>query len=132
METLADVPKEEECKLNLHLMSFETKEGETKKELMQRLNIELLQGQMRLRTKVVDATWQLHVIVWAFALAVGACPNVVLLKFTMNKDHQVTLRRCKGLARTKLGLDENLTLASQSCGRYSRRPRWQESVPFGT
>jgi len=44
METLADMPKQEEHKFNLHLMGFKAKEGKTKKELVQRLNIELLQG----------------------------------------------------------------------------------------
>jgi hypothetical protein len=34
METLADVPKQEECKLNLRLTGFEAKEGETEKELV--------------------------------------------------------------------------------------------------
>jgi hypothetical protein len=34
VETLADVPKQEERKLNLCLIGFETKEGETKKELV--------------------------------------------------------------------------------------------------
>ncbi|CAK9214000.1 unnamed protein product [Sphagnum troendelagicum] len=34
VETLADAPKQEECKLNLHLMGFEAKEGETEKELV--------------------------------------------------------------------------------------------------
>jgi hypothetical protein len=34
METLADVPKQKECKLNLRLMGFKAKEGETKKELV--------------------------------------------------------------------------------------------------
>jgi hypothetical protein len=42
METLPDTPKQEEHKLNLHFTGFETKEGETEKELVQRLNIELL------------------------------------------------------------------------------------------
>jgi hypothetical protein len=45
VETLADSPKQEEHKLNLHLMGFEAKEGEAEKELVQRFNIELLQGQ---------------------------------------------------------------------------------------
>jgi hypothetical protein len=44
VETLADVPKQEERELNLCLMGFEAKEGETEKELMQRFNIELQQG----------------------------------------------------------------------------------------
>jgi hypothetical protein len=56
METLADAPKQKECKLNSRLTSFEAKEGKTKKELVQRLNTELLQGQMRLRAKVVIAS----------------------------------------------------------------------------
>jgi len=34
METLVDTPKQEECKLNLRLISFEAKEGETEKELV--------------------------------------------------------------------------------------------------
>jgi hypothetical protein len=38
VETLADTPKQEEHKLNLRLMGFEAKEGETKKKLMQQLN----------------------------------------------------------------------------------------------
>jgi hypothetical protein len=42
METLADTPKQEERKLNLCLTGFEAKEGNTKKELVQRFNIELL------------------------------------------------------------------------------------------
>jgi hypothetical protein len=39
METLADVPKQEECK---RLTRFEAKEGEIEKELVQQLNTELL------------------------------------------------------------------------------------------
>ncbi len=58
METLVDTPKQEEHKFNLHLTSFEAKEGKTKNELVQWLNIELLQGQMKLSTKVVAAMWQ--------------------------------------------------------------------------
>ncbi len=56
VETLVDAPKQEEHKLNLRLTSFEAKESETEKELVQRLNTELLQGQMRLRAKVIAAT----------------------------------------------------------------------------
>jgi len=58
METLANTPKQEERKFNLHLTGFEDKEGETENELVQRFNTELLQGQMRLRVKVVTATRQ--------------------------------------------------------------------------
>jgi outer membrane receptor for ferrienterochelin and colicin len=42
VETLVDVPKQEEQKLNLRLTGFEAKEGETEKELVQQLNTELL------------------------------------------------------------------------------------------
>ncbi|CAK9881001.1 unnamed protein product [Sphagnum jensenii] len=38
VETLVDASKQEERKLNLRLTGFETKEGETKKELVQQLN----------------------------------------------------------------------------------------------
>ncbi len=56
VETLADVPKKEERKLNLRLTDFKTKEGKTEKELVQQLNIELLQGQIKLCAKVVVTT----------------------------------------------------------------------------
>ncbi len=56
VETLVDMPKQRECKFNLRLTSFEAKEGETEKELVQRFNTELLQHQMRLHAKVVIAT----------------------------------------------------------------------------
>jgi hypothetical protein len=42
METLTDTPIQEEHKFKLRLMGFEAKEGETEKELVQRLNIKLL------------------------------------------------------------------------------------------
>jgi hypothetical protein len=56
VETLADAPKQEEHNLNLRLTGFEAKEGDTEKKLVQRLNTELLQGQMRLRAKVIATT----------------------------------------------------------------------------
>jgi hypothetical protein len=34
---------------------------------------------------------------------------MVMFKFATSKDHQATLRRRKGLARTKVSLDEDLT-----------------------
>jgi hypothetical protein len=37
------------------------------------------------------------------------CPDAMLFKFVMSKDRQVALWECKGLAGTKLGLDEDLT-----------------------
>ncbi len=56
VETLADMPKWKECKFNMHLTGFEAKEGKIEKELLQQLNTELLQGQMKLCAKVVVAT----------------------------------------------------------------------------
>jgi hypothetical protein len=70
---------------------------------------------MRLCAKVVIAMRQWSAIAWAFALPTGARPSVVLLKFTMSKDRQVALRGHRGLAKTKLGLDKDLTLAQQAC-----------------
>ncbi len=58
METLADTLKQEERKLNMRLTRFETKEGEIEKELVQWFNIKLMQGQMKLHTKVVVTMWQ--------------------------------------------------------------------------
>ncbi len=87
MKTLADAPKQEEHKLNLHLMGFDAKEDETEKELVQRLNTKLLQGQMRLCAKVIVAMWQWLAIARAFASVIGTRPGTVLLKFAMNEDH---------------------------------------------
>ncbi|CAK9198972.1 unnamed protein product [Sphagnum troendelagicum] len=67
------VTSKEERKLNLRLIGFEAKEGEPEKELVQRLNIELLEGQMKLRAKVIVATQQWSIVVRASALAVGTC-----------------------------------------------------------
>jgi hypothetical protein len=72
-------------------MSFETKESETEKELVQRFNTELLQGQMRLHAKVFATTWQRLVIVRGSALIAGVCLDVVLLKFATNKDRKAAL-----------------------------------------
>jgi hypothetical protein len=91
VETLADVPKQEEHKFNLHLTNFEAKERETEKELVQRLNTKLLQGQMRLRTKVIAAMRQRPVTAWASTLAVGTHLSMVLLKFATNEDRQAAL-----------------------------------------
>ncbi len=109
METLANAPKHEEYKFNLRLMGFEAKEGETEKELVQRLNIKLLQGQMKLHAKVITTTRQRPTIARASALVVGTRPGAVMLKFVTIEDCQVALRRHKGLTGTKLGLDEDLT-----------------------
>jgi hypothetical protein len=114
VETLANAPKQEEHKLNLRFMGFEAKKGEINKELVQRFNTELLQGQMRLCAKVVVATQQWLATVWASTSVTSACPGVVLLKFATNEDHQAALRGCKGLAGTKLGLDEDLAPTQQA------------------
>jgi hypothetical protein len=77
----------------------------------QRLDTKLLQGQMGLHAKVVTATRQRPTTVWASTSATGMCLNAVLLKFSTNEDHQATLQGRKGLAGTKMGLDEDLTPA---------------------
>jgi hypothetical protein len=114
VETLADTPKQEEHKLNLRLTGFEAKECETEKELIQWLNIEVLQGQMRLHAKVIVATQQRPVTMRASTLTVGVRPGVVLLKFVTSEDRQAALRGRKGLTGTKLGLNEHLTPAQQA------------------
>ncbi|CAK9260310.1 unnamed protein product [Sphagnum jensenii] len=50
----------------------------------------------------------------AFALMAGMRPNAVLFKFVTSEDCQVALWGRKGLAETKLGLDEDLTPAQQA------------------
>jgi hypothetical protein len=115
METLADTPKQEERKLNLRLTGFEAKEGETKKKLVQRLNIEVLQGQMRLCAKVIAAMRQRPVTTRASTSTIGVRLGAMLLKFAMSEDRQAALRGRKGLAGTKLGLDEDFTPTQQAC-----------------
>lgn len=114
LETLANTPKHEERKFNPRLTGLEAKEGETEKELVQRLNTELLQGQMKLCAKVVTAMRQWPAIARASASAISARHGVVLLKFATNEDRHATLRRRKGLAGTTLNLDEDLTPAQQA------------------
>jgi hypothetical protein len=41
---------------------------------------------MKLRTKVVAAMWQRFAAAWASAPAASAHPDMMLLKFVMNKD----------------------------------------------
>ncbi|CAK9866966.1 unnamed protein product [Sphagnum jensenii] len=86
VETLTDAPKQEKCKLNLRLTSFETKEGEIENELVQQFNTELLQGQMKLHIKVIVAKWQRPATSWASTLTASTCPGAVLLKFAMSED----------------------------------------------
>jgi hypothetical protein len=62
---------------------------------------------MRLRVKVVAAKRQRLATLRASTSTTS--PDAVLLKFVMNEDRQAALRRRKGLAGTKLGLDEDLT-----------------------
>jgi len=109
VKTLADAPKQEERKLNLRFTGFEAKEGEIENELVQRFNIDLLQGQMRLRVKVVTAKRQQLATLRASTSTVSTRPSAMLLKFEMSKDRQATLQGRKGLIGTKLGLDEDLT-----------------------
>jgi hypothetical protein len=69
---------------------------------------------MRLRPKVIPATRQQPATVRAFDPTISACLGTMLLKFATSKDRQAMLRGCKGLARTKLGLDEDLTPTRQA------------------
>jgi hypothetical protein len=39
----------------------------------------------------------------------------MLFKFATSEDHQAALRKHKGLAGTKLGMDEDLTPTQQAC-----------------
>jgi hypothetical protein len=91
VETLADTPKQEERKLNLCLRGFEAKEGKTENELVQWLNTELLQGQMRMRVKVVAAKRQQPATSRASTSMASARLSTVLLKFTTSEDCRAML-----------------------------------------
>jgi hypothetical protein len=69
---------------------------------------------MKLRAKVIAATWQWPMTTRASTLTTGVRPGVVLLKFATGEDRQAALWRRKGLAGTKLGLDEDLIPAQQA------------------
>ncbi len=58
------------------------------------------------------------------------CPSVVLLKFATNEDRQATLQGHKGLVRTKLGLDKDLTPAQQTC-KSKLWPLFKETKAVG-
>ncbi|CAK9250404.1 unnamed protein product [Sphagnum jensenii] len=51
----------------------------------------------------------------ASTLMAGVHLNAMLLKFVISEDRQVTLWGHKGLAWTKLGLDEDFMPAQQAC-----------------
>jgi len=70
---------------------------------------------MSLRVKVIVTTQQRPAISRASTSTTIVCPDTVLLKFITNKDRQATLRRRKGLARMKLGLDEDFMPTQQAC-----------------
>jgi hypothetical protein len=70
---------------------------------------------MKFCAKVVVATRQWPVVLRAFALAVGAHPDGVVIKLKISEDHKVAPRGCRGLARTNLGLDEDLNPMQQAC-----------------
>jgi hypothetical protein len=55
--------------------------------LVQRLNTELLQSQMKLRAKVVTTMWQWPTTTQAFTSVAGMRPVVMLLKFAMSENH---------------------------------------------
>jgi hypothetical protein len=74
----------------------------------------VLQGQMRLCAKVIVATWQRPMITWASTSTARVRPGAVLLKFVTSENRQAALRGRKGLAGTKLGLDEDLTPMQQA------------------
>jgi hypothetical protein len=67
---------------------------------VQCLNTELLQGQIKLRAKVIATMWQRPTTMWASTSIGGARPSAVLFKFATNEDRQIALRGRKGLART--------------------------------
>jgi hypothetical protein len=85
---------------------------------------------MKLCTKVVAAMQHRLAVARASASIMGTCFNAVLFKFVTNEDHQAVLRGRKGLAGTKLGLDEDLTLAQQAC-KLKMWPLFKEAKATG-
>ncbi len=63
---------------------------------------------MKLHAKVITAMRQQPTTTQASTLMAGMRFDAVLLKFATSEDYQATLRGCKGLVGTKLGLDEDL------------------------
>jgi hypothetical protein len=55
----------------------------------------------------------------------------MLFKFAMNEDHQAVLQKRKGLARIKLGLDEDLTPPTQQARKFELCPLFKEAKAAG-
>ncbi len=111
-------------------MGFEVKEGKIEKELVHRFNIKLLQGQMMMCAKVVATMWHQLMTTRASALVASTGFSKVLFKFVTSEDHQATLWGRRGLARTKLHLDENLT-PTQQVRKLELWPLFKEAKTIG-
>jgi hypothetical protein len=85
---------------------------------------------MRIHAKVIAATRQRPTTVWASTSATGMPPSAMLLKFATSEDCQATLQGCKGLAGTKLGLNEDLTPPQQTC-KSKLWPLFKEAKAVG-
>jgi hypothetical protein len=85
---------------------------------------------MRLCVKVVVAKWQRPATSQASTSMASARLGAVLLKFATNEDHQAALQRHKGLAGTKLGLDEDLT-PTQQARKSELWPLFEEAKVIG-
>jgi len=85
---------------------------------------------MRLCVKVVAAKRQRPATLQASTSTISAHLGARLLKFTTSEDHRAALRRCKGLAGTKLGLDEDLT-PTQQARKSELWPLFKEAKAVG-
>jgi hypothetical protein len=85
---------------------------------------------MRLQTKVIAAMRHRPSAARAFAPAVGAHPDTVLLQFATSEDCQVALQGHKGLTRTKLGLNKDFT-PTQQARKSELRPLFKEAKVVG-
>jgi len=85
---------------------------------------------MTLCIKVIVAKWQQLATSWASTSTASACLGAVLLKFATSEDYQAMVRRHKGLAGTKLGLDEDL-MPTQQAHKSKLWPLFKEAKVAG-
>jgi hypothetical protein len=97
------MPKQEEHKLNLCLKGFEAKEGKIEKELVQRLNTELSQGQMKLHAKVIAATQQQPTTMQASAAHDKCTPQCGVTQVCNERRPPCHITRAQGLNRDQVG-----------------------------
>jgi hypothetical protein len=103
---------------NARIIRFDKTEGETTEQLLNKVNSQVLQGQMKLAIKAVAVVRQL------ISMRVETKPGTthtraVLVTFATAEDRKVVFQNCVIKKGTRLGLEEDLTKQQQEQKRAS-------------